>query len=78
MCRAVKSREVTLICLLRMKRNGGVIAQGIYSATVVILTRGVVQRQAMQFVLRIADESPEILNVILRSLSVNKSYFSVY
>ncbi len=35
----MKSREVASIRLLRMKRNGGVIAQGIYSATVVILKR---------------------------------------
>ncbi len=36
-----------------------------------LIHRAVVHRQATQFVLRIADESPAILNVILRSLSVN-------
>ncbi len=34
-----------------------------------LIHRAVVHRQAMQFALRIADESPAILNVILRSLS---------
>ncbi len=36
-----------------------------------LIHRAVVHRQATQFALRIADESPAILNVILRNLSVN-------
>ncbi len=35
-----------------------------------LIHRAVVHRQATQFVLRIADELPAILNVILRSLPV--------